>query len=322
MVRTVRRIAVYTMVVEGVGTIVLFFRFLAQSSLGTALWQAIFHSVSAFNNCGMDLFGNFRSLGGYQKDSLLLLTFAVLFTLGSVRYIVVDNVIRRRNFIRFSLDSKLVLTTTLSLLIAGTIFILFAEFSNLATLGRISLPQKLVVAFFQSATRTAGFTAVDIAKMAESSLFLIIFLMFVGGDTGSSAGGIKVNAFGVLIATVWSSITGKENPGIFGREFSHQNIDRALTLAIVYLGLTAIVVVALSITEGFGFTSLLFETFSALGNVGLSMGITPGLSVAGRLIIIGCMFTGRLGPLALIFALMQRQEPARYHYPKDNIRIG
>ena len=314
----------FSLIVEGVGAIILLVRFLAGgTSAGTALWKAVFHAISAFNNCGMDIFGDFRSLLDYQGDPTVLLTMAVLIVLGGIGYIVVDDVLASRSFNRLSADSKIVLVTTLSLLTLGTIFILLAEFSNSATLGVFSFPQKLLVSFFQSVTpRTAGFTAIDISKMIGPSLFFTMFLMFVGGASGSTAGGVKVNTFGVLISAALSSIRGREQSTAFGREFTTRNVYRALALVILYLGLVVIVVLALSVTENFGFVNLLFDTFSALGTVGLSTGITPELSVAGRLIVTVAMFIGRLGPLTFVSVLTERQQPVKYRYPKDIIRIG
>jgi len=147
--------------------------------------------------------------------------------------------------------------------------------------------------------------------------------MFVGGASGSTAGGIKVNTFGVLIATIWSTIKGKEHAGAFGREFLSQQINRVLALVMLSLTLIAIVVFVLTITdEEFGFLRLLFETVSAFGTVGLSTGITPELSIAGKVIITGMMFIGRLGPLILVLTLAQRQQPSTYRYPQDEVRIG
>jgi len=146
--------------------------------------------------------------------------------------------------------------------------------------------------------------------------------MFIGGASGSTAGGIKVNTFGMLLATIWSAVRGKEHPGIFGREFTAQQIQRALTLVILSLGLLSMVVFLLTVTEEFRFLNLLFETVSAFGTVGLSTGITPGLSMAGRLIITVTMFAGRLGPLTLVLSLIQRQQPTQYRYPQEVIRIG
>lgn len=324
MVRIVKRAALFTLLAEGIGAAILFVRFLGGgTSAGIALWRAVFHAVSAFNNCGMDIFGNFRSLLDYQGDPTILLTMAVLIILGGIGYMVVDDMLVSRSFKRLSTDSKIVLVTTLSLLALGTIFILLAEFSNAATLGTLAPPQKLLVSFFQSVTpRTAGFSAINISKMIGPSLFFTMFLMFVGGASGSTAGGVKVNTFGVLISAAFSSIRGNEHPVAFGRELMPRNVHRALALVIFYLGLVVVVVLALSVTEKFGFVNLLFETFSALGTVGLSTDITPELSIVGRLIITAAMFVGRLGPLTFVSILTQRQQPSKYRYPKEIIRIG
>lgn len=324
MVRIARRAALFTLLVEGTGAIILFIRFLIQGNgFGAALWSAVFHAVSAFNNCGMDILGKFQSLLGYQGDATVVLTMAVLIILGGIGYVVVDDVLTSRSFSRLSTDTKIVLVTTASLLVLGTVFILLAEFSNGATIGRLPFSQKLLAAFFQSVTpRTAGFSVVDVGKMAGITLFFTMFLMFVGGASGSTAGGIKVNTFGVLISTALSSIRGRESTGAFGREITTGNVYRALALVMLYLGLVMVVVLGLSITEKFDFVRLLFETFSALGTVGLSTGITPELSVPGRLIITAAMFVGRLGPLTFLFILIERQKEARLRYPKDIIRIG
>lgn len=324
MVKIVRRAARFTLIAEGIGFVILLVRFLLEgTSVGPAIWRALFHTISAFNNAGFDIFGNLKSLLDYQTDAIVLLTIGVLVILGGIGYIVVDDIIFRRRLSKLSADSKMVLLTTLLLLILGTLFYLAVEFSSPATLGPSSLPQKLLVSFFQALTpRTAGFTAVDIGKLMATSLFFTIFLMFIGGASGSTAGGVKVNTFGLLIAAVLSSLKGKEHASAFGREFDSSNIYRALALAIIYLGLVFLFVLLLSLTENFEFTRLLFETFSAFGTVGLSTGITPELSVMGRLTIIIAMFVGRLGPITFVSVIARRQQVTKYQYPKEIIRIG
>ena len=316
-------IAVFTLVVESFGAVIFYARFSSQSPPSTAAWQSIFHAVSAFNNCGLDIFGNFRSLTDYQGDPLVLLTTAALIILGGISFIVVIDVFGAKRFNRLSLDTKIVLTTTLALLALGTIVILVTEFNNEATLGPMSWPQKVLDAFFQSVTpRTAGFNVIAIGSMAVYSLFFTIMLMFVGGASGSTAGGVKVNTFGMLLATVWSTIRGKEHPGAFGREFRPQQIHRALTVSMLSLGLVGIVTLVLTITEKTDFIKVLFETVSAFGTVGLSTGITPSLSLAGKVIITITMFAGRLGPLTLALSLVQSQQPSAYRYPQGDVRIG
>jgi trk system potassium uptake protein TrkH len=195
--------------------------------------------------------------------------------------------------------------------------------NNPATLGPLPLSQKILNAFFHAVTpRTAGFATLNVGSFAVYSLFFTIFLMFVGGASGSTAGGIKVNTFGLLIATILGTLRGKEKAGAFGREFTTQQIYRALTLVILSITLIAVIVFILSITEKFTFLQLLFETVSAFGTVGLSTGITPGLSIAGKLLITLMMFIGRVGPLALVLSLAQRQQVTEFNYPQETIRIG
>jgi trk system potassium uptake protein TrkH len=324
MVKLVRRILLFTIIVEVIGAAIFYVHFSVDDPTGTAAWKAVFQAVSAFNNAGFDIFGRFRSLLDYQTDTLVMLTTAGLVILGGISFLVVADVGKVRRFGRLSLDSKIVLVTTLGLLVMGTIVILLTEYGNADTLGPLSFPYKILNAFFQSVTpRTAGFSSIDVGNMAAYSQFFTILLMFVGGAAGSTAGGIKVNTFGMLAATIWSTIRGKEHAGVFGREFATQQIHRALSVVMLSLTLIFVVVFVLTITDkGFGFLKLLFETVSAFGTVGLTTGITPDLSVAGRLIITAVMFIGRLGPLILVLALTQRQQPSTFRYPEVEVRIG
>ena len=323
LVKLVRRIAVFTVLAETIGAALFYISFSNESPAATAVWKSIFQAISAFNNAGFDIFGNFRSLLDYQENTLVILVTAALVLLGGISFIVVADISTARRFARLALDSKIALITTAALLGLGMIVILLTEFSNSTTLSPLNFPQKLLIAFFQSVTpRTAGFTAIDIGSIKDYTLFFTIILMFIGGVSGSTAGGIKVNTFGMLAATLWSTLRGKEHPGAFGREFPTQLIYRALALIMISLGLIAAVVFVLTLTEEFGFLGLLFETVSAFGTVGLSTGITPDLTTAGHLIIIMTMFVGRLGPLALALTLMQRQKPSIYRYPQEAVRIG
>jgi trk system potassium uptake protein TrkH len=323
LVRIVRNMAIFTLLAEGIGAAVFFIRFSAENTLRVAIWKSAFHSISAFNNAGFDIFGNFQSLTNYRGDPLVVLATAALIFLGGISFMVISDVFKTRNLGKLSLDTKLVLITTVSLLAAGIFIMLLTESIEPATFGDISLPQKVLIAFFQSVTaRTAGFTLVSMGTLAQYALFFTMFLMFVGGAAGSTAGGIKVNTFGMLAATIWSTIRGREQAGAFGREFSIQQLYRAIAVVILSLGLVAVVGFLMSLHEEASFISLFFETFSAFGTVGLSMGITPSLSLAGRIIITITMFIGRLGPLALPLALLQRQRPSQYRYPEEVIRIG
>ncbi len=323
LVKIVKRMAVFTLVAELIGTALFYLYFSAHYSFGTALRVSLFQSISAFNNAGFDLFGSYRSLSDYQGVPLVVLPTAALIFLGGISFLVIFDIAKSRNWRRLSLDSKIVLTTTVALLALGIIVILLTEWNNPDTLGAMSQPQRLLNAFFQSVTaRTAGFSTINTANVADYTLFFTMLLMFVGGAPGSTAGGIKVNTLGMLVATIWSTIRGKERAGAFSRQFNTQQIHRALTLVMFSIGLVCLVVFILTVTEEFRFLNLLFETVSAFGTVGLSTGITPDLSMAGRLIITGTMFVGRLGPLTLALSLIQRQLPTAYRYPEEAVRIG
>ena len=323
LVKIVKRMALFTLAAELIGAAVFYIYFHTQYSTGTAVWVSFFQSISAFNNAGFDIFGSFKSLSDYQAVPLVILATAALIILGGISFLVIYDIAKSRKWYKLSLDSKLVLITTLFLLAFGITITLFTDSNNPDTLGAMSQPLKVMNAFFHSVTaRTAGFSTINMANVADYTLFFTMLLMFVGGASGSTAGGVKINTFGMLVATIWSTIRGREHAGAFGRQFSAQQVHRALTLVMVSLGLISLVVFILTVTEEFSFLKLLFETFSAFGTVGLSTGITPDLSIAGRLIITATMFIGRLGPLTLALALIQRQQPATYHYPEEAVRIG
>lgn len=323
LLRIIKGMAIFTIVAEAFGAVVFFVRFSDEYSPAVAAWKSIFQSVSAFNNAGFDVFGGFRSISEYYGSPLTVLTTAVLVILGGISYLVLRDIYLNRSFRKLSIDTKLVLSVTIFLITLGTVVILATEFGNTGSLGTMSLPQKILNSFFQSVTsRTAGFSSFPTADMTDYALFFTMLLMFVGGASGSTAGGIKVNTFGMLIATIWDSIRGKEYPGVFGREFTSQQISRALAVIMLALVLVTVVAFLLSMTEGASFIKVLFETISAFGTVGLSTGITPELSMLGRILITITMFAGRLGPLTLTLALIARQRPTVYRYPKEVIRIG
>jgi trk/ktr system potassium uptake protein len=319
-------IAFFTIFFEGIGAVIFYIRFSQEfSSPGMAVWHSLFHAVSSFCNAGFDIFGaeGGSSLTRYNNDPLIILTTSALIILGGISFLVAWDIFRKRTFGNLSLDSKLVIAMTVGLLALGTIVLLAMEYNNASTLGPMPFPQKLMNAFFQSVTaRTAGFNVISVGIMTAYSLFFTIMLMFIGGASGSTAGGIKVSTFGVLIATVWSSLRGREHAEAFGRELRPQQIHRALAVAMLALGLVGVVTLILTITEDQDFIKILFETVSAFGTVGLSTGITGALSLAGKFIIIVTMFAGRLGPLTLALSLVQGQRATEYRYPQDQVRIG
>jgi len=322
-VRLVRNIVFFVLSVEAIGAMLFYIRFSGEYEWNIAIWKSVFHAVSAFNNAGFDLFGGFRSLSGYSNDYTIILTTAVLIILGGISFIVISDMYRSRGLKRSSANTKLVFYITIILLAAGTLVVLITEFNNPQTIGEMSLQAKISNAFFQSVTsRSAGFSTFSMGAMTFYAFFFTLLLMFIGGATGSTAGGIKVNTFGLLMATIISTIRGREHPGAFGREFPVPQIFRAVTILVIALGLIAAVFLILSATENFSSNEILFEAISAVGIVGLSTGITPGLSVIGKAVILIIIFIGRLGPLTLSLALARAQRETPYRFPKESIRIG
>jgi trk system potassium uptake protein len=324
IVKVVGLMALFTFVMEAAGAAGFYLHFSKIFPLEKSIWLSAFQSISSFNNAGFDLSGNFQSMLIYQRDPIMLGVTAALIIIGGTGFLVVIDLFRAKwRMFRLSLDSKLVLSTTALLLVLGTAVILVTEFGNPETLGSLPLGDKVLNAGFQSVVaRTAGFSSISTSYLANYTLFFMAILMFIGGASGSTAGGIKVNNFAMLASTMWSTIRGREHAGAFGREFSVQQINRALTVVLLSLGFVAVAVLLLTLTEGFNFIDLFFETISAFATVGLSTGITPGLTIGGKIIIIITMFVGRLGPLTLALALVQGQRMAKFRYPQETVRTG
>ncbi|MBA3435241.1 MAG: Trk family potassium uptake protein [Chloroflexi bacterium] len=322
----VRRVAIFTVVCEVIGAVVLSGAFLARGSGGDPLgsiWWGVFHSVSAFNNAGFDLTGDFRSLAGFADDWLVLLTVGTLLTLGGLGYAIVADVFGRRRWVRLALETKIVLATSSVLLVGGALLIGAIEWSNPQTLGAYPEASRPLNALFESATlRTAGFSVLPTAGLEEASLFLAMALMFIGGASGSTAGGIKVNTFSILLIAIVSTVRGEPSATAFGRRVKHELVYRALSVALIALVALFLVGFLLTLTTDVGFVDILFESVSALGTVGASTGITPQTDAIARIVLIGAMFAGRLGPLTLVLALAARSRPVSQRPAVESIRIG
>ena len=292
-------------------------------SVGEAAWQAAFLSASAFNNAGFNILPDSASLEMFRQELWILGGAAFLIILGSISYTVLVDIARFKRFNRFRLDSRLIILVSLALWILGIVGLFGFEFSNPDTLKGLPLGDQLTDAFFQSVSgRTAGFSSIDFAVTEQHTNFFFIGLMFIGGASGSTASGIKVNTFAVILVAVLASIRGRPQVEVFGREITPQQVQRALSIGV--LGLLAVFVVAvfLTLAEGFPFINILFETVSAFANVGLSTGITPDLSAWGQTILVLAMFVGRLGPLTFALALAQREPHAVYRYSVETVKIG
>jgi trk system potassium uptake protein len=318
----VRQIAVVTLVLQALGAVVLSVRFAAEFPLDWAIWIGLFHAVSAFNNAGFDLMGGFQSLTAYREDPVVVMTVAILVLFGAVSFVVLAEVAAERSFRRLAMDTKLVLTTIGVILAVGTLSLLLIEFDNPDTLGPLGWPAKVMNAFFLTTSRTSGFSTVSVGTMMEGSLLLLMAMMYIGGSAGSLAGGIKVNTFAALTAAVLAAMRGRTEVTAFGRQIPNEQLSRALTIALMGLLIVFMLTLLLTFTEDFDFLSLMFEATSAFGIVGLSTGITPDLSDAGKLMVAITMYLGRIGPLTLALALVQREHPSLYKLPEGRIRIG
>ncbi len=326
VVRLTQYVLITTFTIEGLGAIFLSLRFVPLYGFKKGVLYSIFHSISAFCNAGFDLIGNFRSLTPFVNDTLINIVIWALIIIGGLGFTVIIEIISFKKTARFSLHTKVVITLTI-ILILGSFLIIFAlEYNNPNTLKDLPLNDKFIASMFQAITpRTAGFNTLPLDKMANASIFLIIILMFIGGSPNSTAGGTKTTTIGVLILSIFSIIRGKEDTEVFDRRISKDIVNRAL--AVVGIGMLWVMVVTmiLSITEpDYTFLEVFFEAVSAFGTVGLSLGITPSLSILGKIVISLTMFAGRVGPMTLVLALARQQQKnsGKIKLPEDKILVG
>jgi trk system potassium uptake protein len=324
VVRLVKRILVFTAVIEIAGGILLSLRFSHDMAAGNAIYYGFFHAVSNFNNAGFDLMGGFRGLTAYADDPVVNITLISLISLGGIGFIVMNEIFEFRSTKRISLHSKMVLAVSGILVLGGALLIFILEYNNPATLKPMGITGKIFGAFYQSVTpRTAGSNTLSIPDLKQTTLFLIIFLMFIGASPGSTGGGIKTTTFAILIGAVKSQIRGREDVAFFGRRLDYSIISKSLTVTLIAIFLVISVTMALTITEpGHDFLMIFFEAVSAFSTVGLSMGLTPELSPYGKILITLTMFAGRVGPLTLAFAIAKKRKEDHYRYPAGKVMIG
>jgi trk system potassium uptake protein TrkH len=331
----VRHVLLLTLLIEGSGAALLLVRFLEIHPPATALYHAVFHATSAFCNAGFCLYSD--SLIGFRADPLVNLTVCGLIIAGGLGFLVLMELTRLfrkstepRRPRRLSLHSKLVLSVTSFLLAVGTAAFLFSEWH--VSMSGLPIPVKVMAAFFQSVTaRTAGFNTLDFGTMANVTLVFTILLMFVGASSGSTGGGIKTNTVGVLFALSRSVLRGEESPHIFKRALAPATVGRAISVLVSSAVVVYVATMAIMYTEGGAvshgasrglFLELLFEVVSAFGTVGLSVGITPTLTGAGKAILVLVMYIGRLGPLSIAVALAGKERRPTYQYAEEHIMIG
>ncbi|MCI0512276.1 TrkH family potassium uptake protein [candidate division KSB1 bacterium] len=326
--QTIVYIIKFTCWIEITGAIILYFKFRPYfASFYRTLFAAVFHSISAFCNAGFALFPD--NLMRFQEDWIVCLTIGGLIVLGGLGFIVVANLITFQNlrrgvayyFQQWSLHTKIAIIGTLLLIGVGSLLIFFFEFDN--ALNDLPVHSKLLAALFQSITlRTAGFNTIEMSYLRNSTIFIMIIWMFIGACPGSTGGGIKVSTLGVLFLTIRSILKKRPQVEAFHRTIPNEMVYKSLAVTLLAAGLLALFLSLLLTTEKSDLATLAFESTSAFGTVGLSLGITPYLSALGRICIIILMYIGRVGPLTLAYAIGERSKTANVRFPTDKVMVG
>lgn len=330
LVKLTRYVILITFLIEGIGAILLSFTFIPQFGLGRGVWYSIFHAISAFCNAGFDLMGSvsgpFTSLISYVDNFMIVITISMLIILGGIGFPVMLDVINAKKFSKLNMHSKIVIITTGILIVIGTTLIFIVEFNNKNTLGTLSMPGKFLAALFQSvAARTAGFNTIDLPLLHESSLFIMMILMFIGASPASTGSGIKTTTLATLLITVKCFISGKSDIEVFERRISSSTITKAVGIFFIAVSLVVLGTLALSLTDpGFTLVECGFEIVSAIATVGSSIGGSPNLTAMGKIVVMIAMFIGRVGSLTIFIALLskgaRKKPPVRY--PEGKIIVG
>ena len=327
IVSLVRNILRGTAAVEGVGALILFFRFLPEFGFGRALWYGVFHSVSAFCNAGFDVLADVDAGGSlcrYATDPVVNFTIMALIIIGGLGFAVWGDIRHHRRFSRLSVYSRLVVIITTVLIFGGAGVFAALEWNNPNTIGDLTVPQKLMAALFQSVTlRTAGFATFDQNALSDVSKAASDLLMLVGGSSGSTAGGVKTATVGVILLSAWSTARGRTSVHAMKRRIPRQAVENASALFILVLLLSGLGAAFLSIADHVSLENALYETISALCTVGLTTGITSSLGTASQIILIVLMFFGRLGIMTISVGFMAaNRAEERVSYAETKIMIG
>ena len=327
IVKMVQKVLFRTMIVEGTGAVLLTLRFSFQMPFGKALWWGVFHSISAFCNAGFDIMGAVEqggSLVTYVSDPAVNLILIALIFVSGLGFFVWDDLLRNKRFKRLSPYSRLVLVLSVVLTLGGTVLFAALEWNNPATLGELAPGRKVIAAAFQSmTTRTAGFYTIPQGELTGASLALTDILMFIGGSSGSTAGGAKTVTIGILLLSAFATARGKSRVTVFHRTIPARKISDAVSLVVMMFFVAFSGAMFLSIANGLEFSDCMYETISAIATVGLTTGITSLLGTASKLLLIIFMFFGRVGimTISLGFLLSDRVEE-RYHYAETNVMVG
>ena len=326
VVRLVKKIVQGALCVEGLGAVLLAFRFVPRFGVARGIYFSVFHAVSAFCKGGFDLMGvneAYSSLVAFEGDIVVNLVVVTLILVGGIGFIVWDDVMRNKwHFRKYLLHSKIVITTTLILTAAGTILFLITE--NNAAFAGMSPLEKFLGALFSSVTpRTAGFNSVDTAALSNSGKIITMVMMFIGGSPGSTAGGVKTTSMVVLLFYAVAMVLGREDINLFGRRLTDEVVKKANAVVIINATLTIMATVTIMTLQPLlNFEDVLFEVLSAIGTAGMTVGITRELNIISRVIIIVLMYCGRLGSLSFALVFAQKKISASVRQPQEKIIVG
>ena len=321
IVRLTRFILRGTFLIEAAGTVLLLPVFMGDYGK-KGIWMSVFHSISAFCNAGFDILGTdssmFPSLTRYSGNILINLVIMLLIITGGIGFLTWDDIYTNKlNFKRYRMQSKIILMTTACLILFPTVFFYICD------LTKLPMEKRLLAAAFQSVTtRTAGFNTINISEMSEASKAVMILLMLIGGSPGSTAGGMKTTTFSVLILNAIATFRSQENAGAFGRRLEYHVIKNAATIAMLYFALFFGGGIAISVYEGLPLLDCLYEAASAVGTVGLTLGITPELHIFSQVVLIILMYLGRVGGLTLIYAVFSVRNKGNAKLPLEKITVG
>ena len=325
MVKLTKEIIVGTICIEGIGAIILSLRFIKDFGIGRGIYYGIFHSISAFCNAGFDLIGiksEYSSFTSYVGDPVVNITIIALIIIGGIGFLVWDDILKHKlEFKKYMLHTKLVLVSTAALIIGGTILFFIFEYSN--TLEGMPVGTKILVSLFSSVTpRTAGFNTIDTGMLSDSSKLLTMLLMFIGGSPGSTAGGIKTTTALVIFLTLVSSLRKETGTNVFSRRIELEAIRKATM--VFFLSILMVITASLIIcsVQNLALTDVLFESFSAMGTVGMTTGITRELNTISRIVIILLMYSGRIGSLTFALSFGDKRIAKQIVMPSERINIG
>ena len=320
IVRLVRKVLVYSLIIEACGALLFAFHWMNELPFGIALYYGLFHAISVFNNAGFDLVGGFSP---FAADLYFNLVSASLIFLGSVGFLVLSELIEYRKTRRLSLHSKVVLSFSGALIAVGAAIICLFEYANPATLAPMTFGQQWLAAFYQSVSlRSSGAGMLPVEEMRQATQFFMAILMFIGAAPGSTGGGIKITTFAVMLAAVYAMLRGRQDAELFRMRIDQVTVYKAITVTMASIILVAFAVIVLCLTEDQPFLAILFEAVSAFSTTGFSMSVTSQLSAAGKIVLILLMFAGRLGPFAIVLALKRQNGQQPYRYPEGKIILG